>query len=123
MKKRHPKRATPPVVASDFSLDRLRRAQWCPMFESAMRLRLIMGGMRYGLLDNQRPRQYRLLDSIAKRLELYRRDHNLEHVVDIANLCLIEFANPSFRNAALRPIDDGEHVEPTNRNKGGEEVA
>ena len=102
------------------SLDELRKTEWCPMFEKLMRNRLLIGAMRYERFSDKvfakdRDR-YDILTSIRSRLDKYEKDHNLEHLVDCANLLMIEFINPTSRKASLRPIDDGEHTKKR-RNK------
>ena len=68
-----------------------------------------MGYFRYGSLQSQIGKaQYNNVGSIAKRLSLYSRDHNREHLVDIANLAMIEFAtHPDY---PFNPSDDGERT-------------
>ena len=70
---------------------------------------MIMGYFRYGSLANQIGKaQYDNVGSIARRLSLYSRDHNREHLVDIANLAMIEFA--THPNYPFTATDDGEHT-------------
>lgn len=89
----------------------LKRTQWCNNFEDLMRARLIMGAFRYGLLTENLKlgKRFNCLDSIKRRLALYEQDHNLEHLVDIANLALCQFVQDEYHGARLTPIDDGEH--------------
>lgn len=95
------------------SLAELRQSEWVPEFEQLMRNRLLMGAFRYGLLQEKIDGQshFKLLPSIRKRLDAYESTGNQEHLVDIANLCMLEFVMPSIHNAHFKPIDDGEHVE------------
>lgn len=92
----------------------LQGTEWASDFEQLMRNRLIMGRFRYGPMEYkvQHNPAWDLLGSVEKRLKLYRETGNLELLADIANLCLLEFINPSIKGAALRPVDDGEHVQP-----------
>ena len=91
------------------SLDEIAKIQSCPQFEQYRKNRMIMGYFRYGSLQSQIGKaQYDNVGSIAKRLSLYNRDHNREHLVDIANLAMIEFAtHPDYPFA---PSDDTEHA-------------
>ena len=91
------------------SLDEIAKIQSCPQFEQYRQNRMIMGYFRYGSLQSQIGKaQYDNVGSIEKRLLLYRADHNREHLVDIANLAMIEFAtHPDYPFA---PSDDGEHT-------------
>lgn len=96
-------------------IDRLRKSEWCPYFEKLMRNRLIVGSQRYETMENKAHRKhnrYDIVGSIEKRIKLYQKDKNLEHLVDIANLCMIEFVNPSIRGARFVATDDTvPHVE------------
>lgn len=94
------------------SLDELRLSEWSRTFEKHMRRRLIVGAMRYQTFAEKRAGHgYDVIGSIRRRLESYESDGNLEHMVDIANLCMIEFEAPSHRNPTWKSIDDGQHVE------------
>lgn len=93
------------------SLDELRKTEWCDEFEQLMRNRLLMGAFRYGLMKDKLKQAWKLIPSIRRRLDKYEETGNLEMLVDVANLCLIEFMIPSVPGAALRPEDDVEHVE------------
>lgn len=73
------------------SLEELRETQWSGVFEEAMRCRLIMGGIRYGLLGVKGKPQYERSEDIVERAREYQETGNQELLVDIANLALIEF--------------------------------
>jgi hypothetical protein len=91
----------------------MRRIQWSPPFIRLMRNRMILGGYRYGRVDDptQPPRDQ--IRSLIHRARFYLADGNQEHLVDIANLALVEYVrgnchpNPHF--AAVD--DDGYHTE------------
>lgn len=76
-----------------------------------MRNRLVMGAFRYGLFSDPDKFQYRCLESIRRRLDAFEHDGNLEHLVDAANLCMVEFVRGQRNGLVLNPIDDGHHVE------------
>lgn len=92
-------------------LDELRQTEWSEEFETLMRNRLLMGAFRYGPMAEKLKSKWKMLPSMRRRLEVYESTGNLEMLVDVANLCLLEYLNPTVSNAALRPTDDGEHVE------------
>ena len=95
----------------DHVLEELADTQWSPLFEQLMRNRLIMGALRYGKLHAKSKSRYDIIESIHKRLHNYVYSGNTEYLVDIANLCLIEFVeNHSGINQHFYSIDDGEHV-------------
>ena len=53
--------------------------------------RLIQGAFRYGLLRRKGELQYDRVASALKRLALYHDTGNTEHLVDIANMMLLEY--------------------------------
>lgn len=96
--------------AEVLSLAELARTEWCQPFEALMRRRLITGGFRYGrLLAQFKPRLDRTSD-MARRVEEYRRTHNTEHLVDIANIAMMEFVEGRNPARHFTPSDDGEHT-------------
>lgn len=103
---------TPPPPAR-FTLDQLERSQWSHDFERLMRNRMIMGALRYGVLGAPGKPQYDRIPSIIKRLKLYERDGNTEHLVDAANLCLCEFVEGTHPLKHFGSVDDcAAHCEP-----------
>ena len=91
------------------TLDDIFKKQWNPDFEAKMRNRLAMGYFRYGSLSDQIGRHnFDNVASIQHRLDAYQKDRNREHLVDIANLCLVEFTvHPDYPFIAA---DDGVHT-------------
>ncbi len=92
------------------SLDEIARLQSCPQFEEFRKNRMLMGYFRYGSLKAQIGKsKYDNIGSISKRLALYIKDKNREHLVDIANLAMVEFAtHPDY---PFNAIDDGVHTQ------------
>lgn len=103
----------PPVMGDGDmpSLADLRRTEWSEEFERLMRNRLVMGAFRYGPLRSEGKPQYDRLASARKRLSIYERTGNLEHLVDVANLMLCEFEEGDHPRRHLRAVDDGHHAE------------
>jgi len=100
------------------SLEELKKTEWSTQFETYMRNRLVymrnrlvMGALRYGLINHAGKSKYNRIDSIGQRLDLYRESGNQEHLVDIANLCLLEFEEPAHSEAHWEAQDDTKHVE------------
>lgn len=91
-------------------LQSLKQTEWNREFEHLMRNRLLMGAFRYNTISENRRRgiQYDRIASIQHRLDAYRQDRNLEHMVDVANLCMMEFAHAE--GAHLTSVDDGHHA-------------
>lgn len=92
------------------SLESLQKTEWSAEFEKLMRNRLIMGAIRYGLLRAPGKKKYNRTDSIRQRLDLFNETGNAEHLVDIANLCLLEFEEPNHPKFHFKSIDDGHHT-------------
>lgn len=91
------------------NLDTIAKIQSCPKFEEYRKNRMLMGYFRYGPLVCQIGKaRYDNIGSIEKRIAQYKEDHNREHLVDIANLAMIEFAtHPDY---PFDSVDDGEHA-------------
>lgn len=90
-------------------LPQLRKTQWSDDFEQLMRNRLPMGAFRYGTFEEQSAIRHDNLGSIEQHLAAYRTSGNAEHLVDIANLALVEFRLPSNPRFHFASIDDGGH--------------
>lgn len=91
--------------------EELKKTQWCPEFEQLMRNRLIMGAFRYGLMSEQDYSGYDLPGEAIKRTGKYIKDKNLEHLVDAANMLLLEFLDKRNKGFKVKVVDDGEHAE------------
>ena len=90
-------------------LETLQKSQWNDDFEQAMRWRLVMGAFRYKMFREQKRERRDNLPSIERHLQLYRETGNGEHLVDIANLALVEFTLPSHPDFYFKSVDDGDH--------------
>lgn len=88
----------------------LKKTQWSEDFERLMRNRLIIGAIRYGLLNDSHKPKWDRISSINKRIDLYSETGNDEYLVDVANLCLLEFEEGIHPNKHLKSVDDGHHV-------------
>ena len=75
-----------------------------------MRNRLLMGAFRYAPFSSQRVREYDNPDGIRRHLEEYLETGNGEHLVDIANLALVEFTKHYHPLFHFQAHDDGLHV-------------
>jgi len=94
-------------------LDTVYRVQWCPWFERAMRDRMAMGWFRYGPMNSPQRRALRLdhVGSAMRRLKLYLETGCQEHLVDAANLCMVEVMIPScHQNPHFKAADDANHT-------------
>ncbi len=94
------------------NLDELYRTEWSSKFAALMQNRLVQGYFRYGPMDPKTKKQrYDNIRSAQERLDLYRNTGNQEHLVDAANLCLLEYVVPgSHPNPHWSTTDDGVHT-------------
>jgi hypothetical protein len=90
---------------------RLRVTQWNRTFERLQRNRLVMGAFRYGDLIHQPTFGTTTIESAIQRAKLYLQTGNLEHLVDVANLAMVEFDQATRRGAVLQASDDGIHAQ------------
>ena len=93
-----------------FDYEAMKKSEWSTEFEQLMRNRLIMGAMRYGKLNSPNKPIYDRVASAIKRLNKYIETGNLEFLVDVANICLIEFVEGTHLKKHFNSIDDGEHI-------------
>ncbi len=99
-------------VQFDHTLEDLIVSEWCAEFIQYMHNRMIFGRFRYGAMSDPKKGQYDNIGSAIKRLFKYKLDGNLEHLVDAANLAMIEFAIGNHHKRHFNSIDNGEHAEP-----------
>ena len=92
------------------SYEDLKKTEWSIDFEKLMRNRLIMGALRYGRIGAKNKPKYDRINSMIKRLMRYQETGNKEFLVDVANLCLLEFVECHHPKEHFISIDDGEHV-------------
>lgn len=64
---------------------------WNMDFIMYMKNRMIQGPFRYGFFRDRDQPNYDRITSIQKRVKAYKQTRNSEFLVDIANLCMIEF--------------------------------
>lgn len=89
----------------------IRAEQWSREFEGLMRARLIMGAYRYGVIRDPGKARYDRVGSVIRRLVQYRQTGNAEHLVDSANLLMLEFVEPTHPGFHFCSVDDGEHTD------------
>ncbi|MBN8246231.1 MAG: hypothetical protein J0L84_02165 [Verrucomicrobia bacterium] len=100
------------------SLPDLERSEWSHAFEQLMRNRLIMGALRYGCIGAVGKPDYDRVPSMQKRLAAYAKSGNTELLVDVANLCLLEFVEGRHPLRHFHASDDApHHVQTSNPGK------
>jgi len=98
-------------IQTNLTPDEIASMQLPERFLELIRNRVVMGYLRYESLDRSgKVRKYDRVKSAIERLEEFKKDGNLEHVVDAAALLWREFAKPSNPNARFRAMDDGPHT-------------
>jgi len=88
----------------------LWNSEWSHDFEELQRHRLIQGALRYGKLNAPGKKSWDRASDIIKRIELYKQGHNLEHLVDAANLCMLEFEEGRHPDRHFKSQDDIIHT-------------
>lgn len=96
--------------AERLDIEELRKTQMSARFIELMTNRMVLGTFRYGKWQENK-KKYDRIASVKKRLELFEQTGNAEHLVDIANLLMIEFEISDHPNFHFSPIDDGHHVQ------------
>ena len=89
-------------------LEELSQTEWSPKFEKLMRNRLIMGALRYERFGPEKS-DYPTATEAIRRITKYIETGNTEHLVDAANMCLLEFEFGKHPHKHFRGVDDGEH--------------
>jgi hypothetical protein len=82
------------TIGYDRSYEMLIKSEWSCEFEKLMRNRLIQGAIRYGKIHEPAKPSFNNIGQAIKELSNYLEDGNMEHLVDAANLCLIEYERP-----------------------------
>ena len=94
----------------NLGLAELREAEYSPEFEKLRRNRLVFGAIRYGRRGGKDKPNYDRISSCIHRLRQYRRTGNDELLVDVSNLCELEFVEGTHPEKHFASVDDGEHV-------------
>jgi hypothetical protein len=102
----------PPLNEHDLcgkSINDLTRSEWCREFERLQRNRLIIGALRYGLMGKPGKPKYDRVNCMRRRLDQYCRTGNLEHLVDVANIAMLEFVEGDHPLQHFAAGDDTQH--------------
>ena len=93
-----------------YDIEELRKTQMSERFIELMTNRMVLGTFRYGRWQDNK-KKYDRIASVKKRLAEFEKTGNAEHLVDVANLLMIEFEISNHPNLHFAAIDDGEHVQ------------
>ena len=99
---------SPPIDTLTFKS--LWKSEWSIDFENCQRHRLVQGALRYGRLNSAGKNQWDRPKDIINRIIKYQETHNLEHLVDAANLCLLEFEEGRHPDRHFLSSDDAMHT-------------
>ena len=78
---------------------------WSSEFIQYMKDRIYMSHYKYGYVSQTYPQLAQAYKCIEERLELYKKTHNTEYLVDIANFAMIEYMRPAFEDAKFVATD------------------
>lgn len=81
------------------------REAWSDDFVRKMQAAIEMSHYKYGSARKTYPELAQAHKCVEERLELYRRTHNTEYLVDVANFAMLEFMFPDFSDAKYKPTD------------------
>jgi hypothetical protein len=98
----------PLIKQSKPDLPKLKKEAWSKTFERLMRNRLVLGSIRYGGVHDRCCSKQNRVASIEKRIAAYKETGNTEHLVDIANLCMVEFVIGKHPQKHFATIDSGD---------------
>ena len=91
--------------------EEVKKSQWSDQFITYMRNRMIVGAYRYGMIRDENQPKYDNIGSLIERAALYLESGNQEHLVDIANLALVEYISGCCHLAPhFFSTDDGYHT-------------
>jgi hypothetical protein len=95
----------------NYSLIRSSQTE-CEQFTKLCRNRMTQGYYRYHHdLNSNEPGQFDAVNSAIERLRKYQRTGNQEHLVDVANLMMLEFALPTHPRPYFESLHDEGHTE------------
>lgn len=88
-------------MSKEFDREAILKTEYNEEFDELRKNRMIMSFYKYGPLRENY--ENKLVDSpitnLLKRLELYNKTGNKEHLCDVANFAMIEFMYPYHKNA------------------------
>lgn len=98
-----------PLKVHSFTLEQAQD-NWFPEAIKLMRHRMLMGIYRHGYFRSPDQPNYDRIGSALTRLKLYQETGNGEHLIDVMNLCGIEFVKRAHPHFHFAPADDGVHT-------------
>jgi len=92
-------------------MNRVLSAQISEDFIRKMKARMFVGYFRYGeSTQYKKDHSYKIVDTIQKRIAAYEETGNLEHLIDAANFCMIEYKAPQHPDAHFETVEEEDHT-------------
>ncbi len=93
------------------TLEELVVSQTNPEFEEKRLQRMVIGRFRYAKVSEQASgeKSFKNLESLEKRIQLFRETGNGEHLVDVANMCGIIYKLQQHPTWHFESTDDASH--------------
>ena len=85
--------------------DQILKRDFSEAFVQKMKNAIVLSHFKYGWASKTYPELAQAHKCIEERLELYRKTHNKEYLVDVANFAMLEFLHPAFSDAQYTPTD------------------
>ena len=87
------------------SREEILRRDFSASFVEKMKNAIETSHYKYGWASKTYPELAQAYKCIEQRLDLYRKTHNTEYLVDVANFAMLEFLYPAFEDAKYIPTD------------------
>lgn len=85
--------------------EQILKRDFSEAFVNKMKNAIETSHYKYGWASKTYPELAQAHKCIEQRLELYRKTHNTEYLVDVANFAMLEFLYPAFEDAKYIPTD------------------
>lgn len=90
--------------------EEILRRDFSEPFVQKMKNAIETSHYKYGWASKTYPELAQAYKCVAERLEAYKKTHNKEYLVDVANFAMLEFLYPSFDDAKYIPTDDNKSI-------------
>ena len=92
------------------SREEILKRDFSDEFVFKMKRAIEMSHYKYGWASKTYPELAQAANCIEDRLEAYRKTHNKDYLVDIANFAMLEYLYPMFKDAHYTPGDSDKSV-------------
>ena len=87
------------------SKEEILKRDFSDEFVTKMRNAIEMSHYKYGWMSDTYHVLAQAVSCIQERLDMYKKTHNLEYLIDVANFAMIEYKHPSYSDARYNPTD------------------